>query len=399
MLYRGYTFRLHPTPEQAEKLARFAGVCRLVWNLALEQRRDHWRRYQAVTGGNLNRMAQSRELTLLRAQYDFIREVPQAAEQRALVDLEEAFMRMWRNGAGFPRAKKKGVHDAFSFAGRDVSFKLTNAKWGLVRVPKIGWVKYRSTRLIKGVLKEASFAKTALGWQVSATTGVDATIADNGRSVGVDRGVKIPIALSDGGAFQLPTSLLHLEKRARKAQRDMSRRKRGSNRYLRARRRVASIKARQARVRKHWAHCATTAITRKYSTVIIERLRTKAMTASAAGTVDSPGRGVAQKRGLNKAILNVGWHQIERMLAYKSARLVKVNPALSSQTCSACGAVDNRSRESQAIFICTTCGHRDNADRNAAAVILQRGNTALLDVEGRGYAPGEASTARLATAA
>lgn len=63
------------------------------------------------------------------------------------------------------------------------------------------------------------------------------------------------------------------------------------------------------------------------------------------------------------------------MLAYKTARLIKVSPAYSSQTCASCGAVDSRSRKSQAAFVCTTCGHRDNADRNAAVVILNRGNT------------------------
>ncbi len=85
--------------------------------------------------------------------------------------------------------------------------------------------------------------------------------------------------------------------------------------------------------------------------------------------------GVVRKRGLNRAILNVGWQRIETMLAYKAARFVKVDPAYTSQTCASCGTVDRRSRESQASFVCTACGHRDNADRNAAINILNRGNT------------------------
>jgi putative transposase len=63
------------------------------------------------------------------------------------------------------------------------------------------------------------------------------------------------------------------------------------------------------------------------------------------------------------------------MLAYKCAKVIKVDPAYSSQACSSCGTVDKRSRKSQALFACTVCGHRDNADRNAAIVILNRGNT------------------------
>ena len=166
-----------------------------------------------------------------------------------------------------------------------------------------------------------------------------------------------------------------LDRRIRKAQRITSRRKRGSVRHAKAQRRVAALKARQARIRKHWAHEATTQIARRYGTVVVERLRTKSMTASATGTIAEPGRNVTQKRGLNRAILNVGWHQIETMLLYKAHRLVKVNPAFSSQTCASCGTVDSRSRKNQAAFVCTACGHRDNADRNAAVVILHRGNT------------------------
>ncbi len=72
------------------------------------------------------------------------------------------------------------------------------------------------------------------------------------------------------------------------------------------------------------------------------------------------------------------------MLAYKVARLVKVDPAYSSQTCASCGIVDSRSRKSQSVFVCTACGHRDNADRNAAVVILNRGNTPGVEAAGYG---------------
>ena len=190
----------------------------------------------------------------------------------------------------------------------------------------------------------------------------------------------MPLMLSDGTSYSLPASVSDLDRRIRKAQRIASRRKRGSVRHAKAQRRVAALKARQARIRKHWAHEATTQIARRFGTVVIERLRTKNMTASASGTIAEPGRNVAQKRGLNRAILNVGWHQIETMLLYKAHRLVKVNPAYTSQTCSACGTVDSRGRNSQARFACPCCGFRANADHNAAINILRR-NTASMIVE------------------
>jgi putative transposase len=365
-------------------MAQFAGVCRLIWNLALEQRRDHWRRYQAMTGNTLTYVTQARELTALRAEVDFVRAVHVTPQQRTLKAMDAACRRAWKGLGGYPKPKKKGVGDAFSFAGREVAVETINRRWGRVRLPKIGWVRFRLTRPINGAIREATITRTALGWQVSIGCLLNGATSDNGLTVGIDRGVSVPLMLSDGTAYRLPPEIERHERAIRRAQRTASRRKRGSRRWAKAQRRVAALKARQARARKHWAHETTTAIARRYGGVVVERLRTRNMTRSARRTIEAPGNRVAQKRGLNRAILNVGWHQIETMLAYKIARLVKVDPAYSSQTCASCGTVDSRSRESQAVFVCTACGHRDNADRNAAVVILHRGSTPGVEATGCG---------------
>lgn len=399
MIFRGVSFGLLPTPMQKARLAQEAGLCRLVWNLALEQRRDWWEHFQRQTGNNLNWVTQSRELTRLRDEIDFIRAGIGESQQRVIITLDGAFKQFFKGTSGFPSFKKKGAHDSFSIKGRSLKIERLNAKYGRVRLPKIGWIKFRQTQEIEGNICEATFYDSPKGWHVALSTKIERDVPDVGGGVGIDRGVAVPLALSDGQTFTLPDRIERLDKLQRKAQRIASRRKRGSSRYAKAQRRVRNISARKARIRKDWAHRTTTSIARQYGTVVIERLRTKDMTKSAKGTVDNPGTNVAAKRGLNRAILNVGWHQIERMLAYKAFRLVKVNPAFSSQTCSSCGTVDKQSRKSQAVFACVHCGFRDNADRNAAAVILSRGNTAALDVEGCGYAPGEASTVSMATAA
>ena len=382
MIYRGFTYRLQPSHEQEQQFLKFAGVCRLVWNLALEQREKWWRQYQASTGDNLNYVTQARQLKDLRAEFDFIRDVSQTSEQRVLKDLDTAFRNFFAGRCGFPKMKRKGVNDAFSFVGREVTIQKLNAKWSKVRLPKIGWIKFRCTRPIAGDIREATVTRTALGWQISLGCLIDSDIADVGGSVGIDRGITAPIAMSDGTMVVMPQSIARIDALHKRAQRIASRRKRGSKRYAKAVKRAARLKARQARIRKDWAHRTTTDIARKYGTVVIERLRTKDMSKSAKGTIEQPGKNVAQKRGLNRAILNVGWFQIEAMLNYKVFKLIKVNPAFSSQTCSVCGTVDKRSRKSQSSFVCVACGHRDNADTNAASVILSRGNTAALDVKG-----------------
>ena len=337
------------------------------------QTSSYWRRFQAATGNNLNYVTQARELTILRAEIDFVRAVHVTPQQRTLKALDQAYRRAWKGLGGYPKPKKKGVNDSFSFVGREVNVEKINRRWGRVRLPRIGWIKFRLTRPIEGTIREVTVTRTALGWQVSIGCLLDDATPDNGLTVGIDRGVTVPLMLSDGTEYHLPPEIKRHERAIRKAQRTVSRRQRGSKRWAKAQRRVAKLRARQARARKHWAHEVTTDITRRYGGVVVERLRTKNMTRSARGTLEAPGRRVAQKRGLNRAILNAGWRQIETMLAYKAARFAKVDPAYSSQTCAPCGAVDSRSRKNQAEFVCTACGHRDNADRNAAVVILDRG--------------------------
>lgn len=380
MIYRGNTYLMHPTPEQSEALAQHASVCRLVWNLALDQRRNHWRRYQAQTGQNLNYNAQARELTLLRASVDFVRNVSQNAQERAIKDLDEAYTKAFRGQGGFPDFKRKGVHESFTLSGRYVAVEKINKRWALIKLAKVGWVKIRMHRGLFGKITEASVKLTGKGWCVSVSYKMDGAIADVGGAVGIDRGVAVPMMLSDGTSYSLPANLAATDKRVRKAQHDAARGKHGSNRNAKAKRRVALLRAKVARIRKDWAHKATTDITLQYGTVVIERLRTKNMTRSAAGSLVEPGKGVAAKRGLNRAILNVGWHQIEAMLFYKAHTLIKVDPRYTSQTCSSCGAVDSKSRKSQSRFECTSCGYQDNADHNAAINILHRGNTSVVEV-------------------
>lgn len=388
---RGYVYRLAPTAAQIETLERTAGVCRLVYNLAREQR-VVWGQRHFITA-----YSQCVELTALRNEFEWISEAPRASVEQALLDLDKAFLAFFSGKAGFPTPRKKGVHDTFRTKGRDVATAKINRRWARVRLPKIGWIKYRNSRDLRGQIKSATVRRDAQGWTISFLTAerCDATPRIP-LAVGIDRGVSVPVMLSTGERHSLPASMPRLDRLRKRAQRVAARRIKGSRRRQAAQARANSIASRIARVRAHWQHELTTSIARRYGVVSIEALKTRNMTASAAGTVEAPGRNVAQKRGLNRSILNVGWFGLEQKLAYKLSErggvLCRVDPAYTSQTCSACGAIDSRSRESQARFVCCHCGFRCNADLNAAINIEQRGNAALLDVEGGRQSPAEAST-------
>jgi putative transposase len=102
----------------------------------------------------------------------------------------------------------------------------------------------------------------------------------------------------------------------------------------------------------------------------MEDLQVKNMIRSAKGTIEQPGRNVGVKAGLNRAILDQGWGELQRQLSYKlqwrGGILVLVPPQYSSQKCSECGHTGADNRPSQAVFHCQVCGHAENADANAA---------------------------------
>jgi putative transposase len=379
MINRGYKFRLYATDEQKVLFGQFAGVCRLIYNLGLEQRRDWWRQYRDTTGSSIGYHSQGRELTALRAEFDWIAAVPCAAQQEALRDLDRAFQNFFAGRAAYPTPRRRGINDSFRFTGAKCSWRKLNGKWAVVRLLKIGEVKFRLTRDIPGTVKNVTVTCDALGWHVVFSTEAEHASPKNfGPAVGIDRGVIHTVALSDGRFMDMPRERLKLlDRRARKQNRKLSRCKRGSNRRTAARKLLARTKAKAARLRLQWNHECTTEIANGYGVVMIEALKTKNMTASAAGTVEQPGKNVRQKAGLNRTILESGWCQFEILLTYKiierGGELRKVNPAYTSQTCHACGTVNKASRESQAAFNCGHCGHAANADTNAARNILKAG--------------------------
>lgn len=380
MLHRGYKFRLYATSEQEILFGQYAGVCRLIYNTGLEQRRDWWRLFKANTGRAISYPSQARELTMLRAEFDWIAAVSIICQQQALRDLDKAFSNFFAGRADYPTPRKRGVNDSFRFSGHNCCpWRKLNAKWAVVKLPKIGEVKFRLTRDIPGTIKNVTVTSDALGWHIVFCTEVEHTAPQNfGPAVGIDRGVVHTVALSDGRFMDMPKERLNLlDRRTRKQARKLAKAKRGSNRRHAAKKVLARTKAKIARVRLHWNHERTTEIARTHSVVVLEALKTRNMTASAAGTVAEPGRNVRQKAGLNRAILNNAWCQFETLLSYKMAErggeLRKINPAYTSQTCAECGTIDKSSRENQATFHCGHCGHTANADINAARNILRAG--------------------------
>ena len=184
------------------------------------------------------------------------------------------------------------------------------------------------------------------------------------------------ITTSEGMIIRQPNTK-SLEDRKKQFQRKLARQQKGSNRRKKTLRTIALKSIQIASKRKTWSHKVSTNLSKRYETICIEDLKIKNMTKSAKGTIENPGKNVAQKRGLNRVIQNSNWGQLTSMLEYKAQKLVKVAPQFTSQECSECGYTDKNNRKTQSKFKCISCGYQTNADVNASINVLNKGLVGL----------------------
>jgi putative transposase len=371
-LLKVYRYRVYPTVEQEALFRQTVGACRFVYNLCLEQRilerhRSNPRRLTAYD--------QIKELTELKKEVPWLRDVPHHPVCQAVTDLDRAYRNFFEGRASFPQFRKRGRRDSFRYPDP----KQFKPEPGRIFLPKAGWVEWIQHRPMEGMPKTATVSREADCWYVSVQCELDVCEPrpNLGPAVGIDLGIAKPIVMSTGQVIHLPRTGEKERHKLATLQRKVARKTKGSRNQAKARMTAARFQARLARRRKDAAHKATTMIAKSHGLIVVEDLKVRNMTASAAGTVDEPGRNVAAKTGLNRSMLDVAPYQIRQMLEYKASwygsRVIAVNPAYTSQKCSVCGHVHKDNRVSQSVFICKSCGHMDNADFNAAKNILAGG--------------------------
>ncbi|MFG1859786.1 RNA-guided endonuclease InsQ/TnpB family protein [Microbispora bryophytorum] len=376
----GRRYLLAFTPEQEEFAELIGDACRVVWNTALEQRRTYRQR-----GVFIGYVEQARQMAEAKKDFPWLAEAPSHTLQQTLRDLEKAckthgtFKVHWRS-------KRKSA-PRFRFPDpKHLTVERISRRWGRVRLPKLGWVRFRWTRPLGGELRNATVLKDGGRWYISfcVEDGLVESTPNGGPPVGVDRGVKVAVATSDGWMRDRRFITPGEAARLKRLQQQLARRRKGSNRRAATKAKIGMLNARIRNRRTDFVAWTADRLTRSHELVIVEDLKVTNMTASAKGTREAPGSRVRQKAGLNRAILAKGWGglltTLEHKARYNGSRIVRVPAAYTSQRCSACGRVDAKSRESQAVFVCTSCTYTGNADVNAAKNILAAG----LAVTGRG---------------
>jgi len=199
----GRRYRLYPTVEQAERLTGWGHTCRAVWNVALAQRQFVY----AQRGIRLRAAGQHRQLTEARTELDWLADLPAQSAQQVLAHLDRAYDNWWNpeHPAGLPRFKKRRDQLALPFPGQAVAVRKLNNRWAKVRLPKLGWVQFRLSRPLSGVVRNATVSRDALGWHVAFGVATSAKpLAQNGLSgCGVDFGVACSAYVSTEAAPRL----------------------------------------------------------------------------------------------------------------------------------------------------------------------------------------------------
>lgn len=382
---RGHKALLSLTPEQAWKLDNQGHAARTLWNLL----HDWW---TMTPKCQRSLAAADQVIRQARKEIEWLGALPAQAAQQVLKQYHRAWVNCWQGRAQAPNFKSR-IRTRMAVdipQGRDLQVKRLSRHWGQVFIPRVGLVRFRWTKDLPvgkragkiNRITGARLVKEASGWHIVFRVQADLPepVPQDGPTVGIDRGIAVPLALSDGthrehGPWLTPGEagrLRRLEKAAARKRRQRKPGERNSNRLTRTYAQIARLRATATRRARDWQHQTTTGLAETFGVIGVEDLTITSMVKSARGTVEDPGKNVRQKAGLNRAIAGEAWGRTVELLAYKLAdrggQLVKVPAPGTSQRCSACGLTTPGNRETQARFVCKAdgCGYEANADSNAA---------------------------------
>jgi putative transposase len=386
-LRRSYKFLLRPTRNQVGALEACLEDTRQLYNAALEERREAWRKGRRVSFYTQD--AQLKEIRKADSeQYGRWAFVSERAAIRRLDLAFQAFFRRVKAGEkpGHPRFKGRGWWDSIEWPEHG-----NGCKWDSVPHPTvtrvylrgIGHLRVHQHRAVKGRVKTVTAKLEGKRWYVilSCDDVPAEPLPATGAAVGIDMGVAHFITSSDGSHVPNPRHLAASAERFAAAQRDLARKKRGSKRRRKAVARVAALHGKVRRQRLDHAHKTALSLVRDYDVIVHEALKIANMTRRPkprpAGDGSFEPNGAAAKAGLNKSINDAGWGvflEILRAKAESAGRtVIEVNPRHTSQRRARCGHVAAGNRVTQAAFRCLSCGHEAHADVNAAVNILRAG--------------------------
>jgi putative transposase len=358
-MLRAYKTQIKPNNTQKTDLMKSLGAARFAYNWALNIKKEAFDKKEKIP----NAIELHRELNKLKkTDIPWMYNSSKSSPQNALRDCDRSFQNFFtrckkkvRGKKGFPKFKsKKNDKQSFRLDGA------ISVESGYIKLPRIGKLKLAEKNYIPTDCKilSATVSKKAGRWFVSVqveTSDREPTNAIN-EVMGIDLGIKILATCSDGTTYENPKALKKNLQKLKRKQRQLSKKKKGSKNYGKAKQKLAKLHNRISNIRKDCLHKITTNIIQKNNVIVLEDLKVSNM---------------MKNHCLAQAISDVGLHEFRRQIEYKakwSNRKVIFADTFfpSSKLCSCCGWKNNDLTLTDRIFECKVCDNKMDRDFNAS---------------------------------
>jgi len=391
LIRQAFKYRLDTNVETERLMYQYA----FLWNKALELNVRFLDRKQPLLWyRELDWMS---KLWKQSEEYGFLKLSPAQTLQQTLKQLERAFKDGFDRSQPLkqiPTFKKRGDRDSFTFPQ---GFKIEGKR---IFLPKIGWMNFRKSRDIVGTPKNVTISRLGEHWFISIQVEIEMPEPSypSESMVGIDMGVKRLFTLSTGD-FEEPIDSRKWRDKIRRLQKRLAKKVKFSKHWHKLRKKIHRLHTKLSNIRRDTLHKFSSALSKSHVVLVLEDLQIRSMTKSAKGDRENPGNRVAQKSGLNRAILDQGWGMFKTFLEYKQkwlgGRVLYVDPKHTSQRCPVCHNVSKDNRQTQESFCCIRCGHLEHADVVGAKNVLERGRRLLACGENWVAKLCEAGTGRL----